>query len=467
MKIFTKTFVAAVLLSIGLSQAQASSFAWNASATGLWSVTTNWSLNGTPGSADSIISPISLNPLQVDGGSRTVTNWTDSTNGISQVIGGSGGGGSTLNITGNLAVSGTAVLTFRNSGTTANPLSVSVGSIALASGGLNFGDGTGNYLNSISASSANLTGGTMSFQVGNATTGTATITGALDMSNSSIVNVRTASTTGQSGTLTVGSLASPSTTAVVQVNANSTALTTTGVLALNNASGSATYAGILKNGGTGTSVNTLSVTKAGAGTQVFSGASNTYTGTTIVNAGTLLIDGTQTGGGAYTVDSGGALGGIGSIGLASNTNVSVLSGGKLQASSADSLAFTLSGTGILNVSGALGGAQSMFFTLAAPGSTVVSLSGGLNIGAGVLNFDDFSFTAGTGFNEGIYKLFGGTIAPTGTLGSSLIGTISGKSSTISLSGNDVLLTVVPEPTTWGLLAFSLTTVMVLRRRRRS
>ena len=109
----------------------------------------------------------------------------------------------------------------------------------------------------------------------------------------------------------------------------------------------------------------------------------------------------------------------------------------------------------------------MFFTLAAPGSTVVSLSGGLNIGAGVLNFDDFSFTAGTGFNEGIYKLFGGTIAPTGTLGSSLIGTISGKSSTISLSGNDVLLTVVPEPTTWGLLAFSLTTVMVLRRRRRS
>jgi hypothetical protein len=27
------------------------------------------------------------------------------------------------------------------------------------------------------------------------------------------------------------------------------------------------------------------------------------------------------------------------------------------------------------------------------------------------------------------------------------------------------LTVVPEPATWGLLAFSLTTVMVLRRRR--
>jgi len=33
------------------------------------------------------------------------------------------------------------------------------------------------------------------------------------------------------------------------------------------------------------------------------------------------------------------------------------------------------------------------------------------------------------------------------------------------SGNDLVLQAVPEPATWALLAFSLTTVMVLRRRR--
>jgi autotransporter-associated beta strand protein len=304
----------------------------------------------------------------------------------------------------------------------------------------------------------------MSFQVGNATTGTATITGALDMSNSSVVKIRSDQTNGQSGILSVGSLVSTSTTAVVQVNANSSN-STTGVLALNNASGTATYAGILQNGGSGTAVNTLSVTKAGAGTQVFSGASNTYTGTTTLNAGTLLINGTQSGGGAYTVNSGGTLGGTGSIGLAASTNASVLSGGKLQASSTDSLAFTLSGTGVLDVSGAMGGTASMFFTLDAPASTVIALSGGgLNIGSGVLNFDDFSFTAAAGFGAGTYTLFGGATALTGTLGTNLTGTISGLSSTISLSGNNVILTAVPEPATWALLAASLTVVVTLRRR---
>jgi hypothetical protein len=33
-------------------------------------------------------------------------------------------------------------------------------------------------------------------------------------------------------------------------------------------------------------------------------------------------------------------------------------------------------------------------------------------------------------------------------------------------GNDLAIQVVPEPATWALLAFSLTTVVVLRRRRR-
>src|SRR5205807_10622589 len=57
---------------------------------------------------------------------------------------------------------------------------------------------------------------------------------------------------------------------------------------------------------------TGSVTKVGSGVQTFSG-SNTYSGATTINGGTLLITGQPTGAGLITVNSGGALGGNGTI----------------------------------------------------------------------------------------------------------------------------------------------------------
>ena len=222
-----------------------------------------------------------------------------------------------------------------------------------------------------------------------------------------------------------------------------------------------TYAGVLRDGAAGT----LAFEKGGGETLTFSGT-NAYTGTTFVSSGTLLVNGTQSGGGAYSVKTGATLGGTGTIGLAANTSVTVESGGKLLASSANDLAFTLSGTGILDVSGALGtGTGSMVFTLAAPDSTVVSISGGLNIGTGVLSFTDFSFSTVSGFGEGTYTLFGGASSLAGNLGSGLSGTVGGMGATISLSNFDVILTVVPEPETWGLLTFGLMVVLFLRRRR--
>jgi hypothetical protein len=109
----------------------------------------------------------------------------------------------------------------------------------------------------------------------------------------------------------------------------------------------------------------------------------------------------------------------------------------------------------------------MLFTLDAPTSTVVAIAGSLNIGTGILNFDDFTFSTTGNFAAGAYKLFGGASSLTGTLGSSLTGTVGGLDSTISILNNEVILTAVPEPSTWALLAFSLTTVVVLRRRRNS
>ena len=92
-------------------------------------------------------------------------------------------------------------------------------------------------------------------------------------------------------------------------------------------------------------------------------------------------------------------------------------------------------------------------------------SGSLAIGSALLNFDDFSFTALSGFGEGTYTLFQ-TVGITGTLGSSLTGFISGNSATLSLSGNNVLLNVVPEPSTLATLLFGGLALLGGRLRRR-
>ncbi len=76
-------------------------------------------------------------------------------------------------------------------------------------------------------------------------------------------------------------------------------------LSIGNSNQSNTYSGQLSGPG--------SLTKMGTGTQTFSG-NNNYTGTTNVNAGELIINGSTSGQGDYTVASGARLGGNGSIG---------------------------------------------------------------------------------------------------------------------------------------------------------
>jgi hypothetical protein len=89
----------------------------------------------------------------------------------------------------------------------------------------------------------------------------------------------------------------------------------------------------------------------------------------------------------------------------------------------------------------------------------------------------FNFTTATG--AGSWDI--ATMTPTGTLtGVSLVGSYAaaftetipgswdatlGGGLTANYKATTGVLTVVPEPTTWALLAGSLTTVMVFRRRR--
>ena len=121
------------------------------------------------------------------------------------------------------------------------------------------------------------------------------------------------------------------------------------------------------------------VTKTGPGVMVASGA-NTYAGTTEVNEGTLLVNGTHTGSGQYTVATGGSLGGIGTITApAEGSLVVVQSGGILAPGSG--------GIGTLNIVGAEleMTTDSIYQWEIGPFSETDTL----NITGGTLDLDDF------------------------------------------------------------------------------
>lgn len=257
-------------------------------------------------------------------------------------------------------------------------------------------------------------------------------------------------------------------------NANATAAT----LTVNSAFAD-TYAGVIQNG---TGAGALSIVKENANTLTLSGA-NTYTGTTTINSGTLLINGTHTGAGAYSVSSSGTLGGTGSLSGA----VTVSAGGTISpGSSIESLATgsnTWNGGGALtfefSTDGSTGAAGSQWDLLAITGN--LDLSGAsvgnkfiLNLvtmanatNPGILGTWDAdanhtwagfvtTTTAFVGFDAGSFSF--NTAGFQNTLNGSFSVAING-------SNLDLNYTAVPEPSTWALLAFSLTTVMVLRRRR--
>ena len=78
-------------------------------------------------------------------------------------------------------------------------------------------------------------------------------------------------------------------------------------------------------------------------------------------------------------------------------------------------------------------------------------------------FNDFTFTPLDNFGIGSYPLIdAGWIS--GSLGSSTMGTIDGMPATLAVEGNDLVLVVVPKPSTLMLLAAALGSAAVLCRR---
>jgi autotransporter-associated beta strand protein len=252
----------------------------------------------------------------------------------------------------------------------------------------------------------------------------------------------------------------------------------TNATASNNSVTSATAATLTLGGagnysfGDGTAANSgviggaISLVKEGSGTQTL-GDTNTYTGTTTVNSGTLIINGNISTS-LTTIKSGGTLGGSGYVG-----GLSVEGGGTLAPGNSP---------GILNV-GSTSLATLSTFAVEINGNTVstqydqlnvtgtMSLAGLLSVTMGYTPADSALFfiiandglptdaITGTFSNApvdgGIYKL-GGQDFKISYFGD------SGTNSFIG--GNDVVLMAIPEPSA-TLLVGGLGFFVMLRRRR--
>ncbi len=75
---------------------------------------------------------------------------------------------------------------------------------------------------------------------------------------------------------------------------------------------------------------------------------------------------------------------------------------------------------------------------------------------------DFAFTAPSGFGAGDYVLFQTPGAISGSLGTTT-GTIGGFDATLAISGNNLVMNVVPAPSSLALLGSAF--LLVLARRR--
>jgi autotransporter-associated beta strand protein len=248
---------------------------------------------------------------------------------------------------------------------------------------------------------------------------------------------------------------------------------TLSTLTIGKASGSNTFDGAIgtvTNSNLTTQSNNIAVVKTGASSQTFT-ANNTYAGGTTINAGTLLLTGAGTIGTGNLTMGGGTLD---VIGITAST-FTMASG------------TTLSGVGTINATGKTVQVDGILSPGTSPGTLTVN--GNLTLSStAVSNFEINGTTSGlfdsiVGVNS---MTFGGTLnlttgyaaalgdsvqlfsasTYTGTF-SSITGTSLGGGLSWSFDAANGTLTVIPEPSTWALLAGGLTVLTILRRRRRN
>ena len=195
-----------------------------------------------------------------------------------------------------------------------------------------------------------------------------------------------------------------------------------------------------------------SLNKSGSGTLRLTAAS-TYGGTMTISDGTLLVNGSLGPDSSLTVQQNAALGGTGTVG-----SVTVNFGGHIAPGDGSVGILTLAGNLTLQPIARLD------FDLDATASSDRILMSDSILSLDWQQFSDFAFNPLPGFTQGTYVLIeAGTI--TGSLGNNCSGTIAGLQATLSTSGNDLLLTVVPEPSTLVLFVTGVFGLVVLALRR--
>lgn len=203
--------------------------------------------------------------------------------------------------------------------------------------------------------------------------------------------------------------------------------------------------------GTTTTLNpdlagTGGLTKTGEGTLVLNSRStSTYSGDTLVNAGTLNVLGSLSG--TNVTINAGTLTGNGTV-LTGNIGLLLNAGAVLAPGQAGPGTMTVDvAGGSVNLAPAVAPVASgaLVFELDTPlSSDRLSLTGGaLNIGSGVLGMDDFLLTTTPNLTAGDYPLIEGDTIITGTLAPNTSGTLPGFTLTLAKSadGTDLLLTV--------------------------
>ena len=389
---------------------------------------------------------------------NTLSGTVTSTSGVTLAAGAAVTQTGTL--TGNLNTTATGTFTANGAVT---------GTATVASGGTLAGSGSVGGATTLNGGTINLTGGTLG--------GTLGVTGGNWNGTGSV----TGATTSSSGTFTVGSGANLTATGGLNVTGgtiaagNSTSTITGSVNYTSNSSSS--FQGKIAGSSTVTLNNAAATLTLGT---ALSPVTQTYTGATNVTAGTMVVNGTLQNG-ALTVSSGGTL--KGNITAGGTTSIlGTLSVGNSPGSGTfatlnlSGLNLTEFNTGALptnpgtdfdtiNVTAALsyGGELRLSFAGAiANSATAFDLFSGAAV-AGASN----SFDSVTLYNTG--GQVGGRLINVAGIwsGTANLGYGTGMQSFSFNQSTGDLIVAVPEPTTWALLAFSLTTVMVLRRRRNS